>query len=396
MPRRRSLSPHSTRTLYRAWVFAVSIATMCVAWTHATAGSPKPPPPDEAFEASLVALIGEDAHLRRTDHFAIAYDTAPEIVAALVARLEGTYDAMWRYCEGLELKVAPPEGRLGVLLFDKYEGFKGYREACGIHSGAAAGFYHHGTNLSAFGNTQHMPEMNAVNREIESISARLRDLARKDRSSRATQAQRKALAGRLAGIYAQRDAIAERFNRFVIQHEAAHQMFFNIGVHVRGAENPLWLVEGLACQFEVPQARSAQGVGRVNHMRLADLRDALGVDLEVRSMSDEDLDAALRSGRMVSLRDLIGDADILSQAGPNTVFRYAQAWGFVHYLNRAHRDQFAKYVTAIAQRQPGVSVDANAEIRLFESHFGPAGEALMHDFAALMLKLRLDRREAGR
>lgn len=362
----------------------------------AFAGSPPAPPADEDFEDSLAALVGEGARVRRTDHFAIAYDAPAEIVTALVARLEGTYDAMWRYCEGLGLPVTAPPRRLGVLLFDRYEDFDRFRKASGVRSTAAAGFYDHGTNLAAFGNTQHMPDMDAVNKAIERITERRNALRRADHNSAAVRAESKELTQRLAGLYAQRDAIAERFNRFVIQHEAAHQTFFNIGVHVRGAQNPAWLVEGLACQFEVPQAHAAQGVGRVNHMRLADLRDALGVDMRVREMSDEQLRAAVASGRFAPLRELIGDSDSLSRAGENAVYRYAQAWGLVHYLNRTQREAFAKYVTALSRREAGVAVDADAEVRLFESYFGPADEAFLRDWIALMLKLRLDRREAGR
>ncbi len=130
-------------------------------------------------------------------------------------------------------------------------------------------------------------------------------------------------------------------------------------------------------------------------MRLADLRDALGVDLKVRRISEEDLDKALRTERFISLPELIANPDFMSD-GANAVYRYAQAWGFVHYLNRTHRKSFAGYLTALAKREPGEAIEAKERIRLFEAHFGPLDRAMLRDFVGLMLKLHLDRREAGR
>jgi hypothetical protein len=63
-----------------------------------------------------------------------------------------------------------------------------------------------------------------------------------------------------------------------LQHEAAHQILFNCGLHVRGGQNPTWLAEGLATQFEVPQSRTKHGGVRVNQVRYADFRDAFEVE----------------------------------------------------------------------------------------------------------------------
>ena len=173
-------------------------------------------------------------------------------------------------------------------------------------------------------------------------------------------------------------------------------MLFNMGVHTRGVANPLWLVEGLACQFEVPESLAARGLGRVNHMRLADLRDALGVSLEAGSISDKELDRAFSSGRLVPLPEFVSDPELFTRRDANISYRYAQAWGMVYYLTRKHHESFAAYLRELASRKPGAALAADTEIDRFKAHFGPLDASFRRAWAGFMLKLRLDRTEAGR
>jgi hypothetical protein len=341
-------------------------------------------------------IAGEGFRIRETDHFTICYDTSYEVLRPLIGRLEGTYDAIWRFCEGIALGLEPPNGRFGVLLFDRYEDFARYRESVGITSDTAAGFYHQGNNLAAFGNMLNTPQLSQVNAQIAQGEERLKRLRQDGRGSKASRNQQQVLRRRMSALRKQRDAVVERFNRFVLQHEAAHQMFFNIGLHTREADNPLWLVEGLACQFEVPESRAARGLGRINHMRLADLRDALGVSLDAERISDGELEAALASTRLVSLAELISDRELFTPRDAHITDRYAQAWGLVYYLARKYREPFAAYLQDLAARKPGVAVGARRRIDEFESHFGPADARLQRAWVDHMLKLRLDREEAGR
>ena len=192
-----------------------------------------------------------------------------------------------------------------------------------------------------------------------------------------------------------RDAIVERFNRLVIQHEATHQMFFNLGVHVHGADNPTWLVEGLACQFEVPQTRLAKGPGRVNQMRLGDFREAVGVPPETKSLSNVAYRAAFETRRLIPLGDFVGDRDAFGRDGNRTAFRYAQAWALVYYLSREHREALAAYLGQLSTRVPGRIAGPERESEDFEVAFGPLDDAFQRAWVSYMLKLRFDRKEAG-
>ena len=371
------------------------VAVAATFLTFTAAASPPPSPPDDKVAAAMFEIVGEDFRIRKTDHFTIVYDTSYDVLRPLIGRLEGTYDTILRFCEGVGLGVEPRSERFGVLLFDRREDFDRYRESLGVAT-TAAGFYHQQTNLAAFGNMLNTPQLRQINAEIDQALERLKQFRQHGKSSRSSPGEREALRRRASILRARRDAIVERFNRFVLQHEVAHQMFFNIGVHVRGADNPLWLVEGLACQFEVPESRAARGLGRINHLRLADLRDALGVPFDARRISGEELEAAVALKRLVPLAELVSDPGLFTRHGADGVPSYAQAWGLVYYLTRKHREPFAAYLRQLATRKPGVAVGPKREIDEFEFHFGPLDAQFQQAWVAYMLRLRLDPEEAGR
>ena len=66
-------------------------------------------------------------------------------------------------------------------------------------------------------------------------------------------------------------------NAETIIHEATHQTAYNVGVHARFAEQPRWVVEGLAMMFEAPGVWSAASLhtqaDRINRYRLDYFRD---------------------------------------------------------------------------------------------------------------------------
>jgi hypothetical protein len=342
----------------------------------------------------LLGIGGEGFQIRETDHFTICYDTGYDALRPLLARLEGTYNTVRRFCEGIGLGAEAPSERFGVLLFDSHEDFAVYAEEHGLNAATAAGFYNPRTNLAAFGNTLNTPQLREVNVEIDRAQEELKRLRKS--GTEASRARRAELRRRTRALQTRRDALVERFNRFVLQHEAAHQMLFNMGVHSRRADNPQWLMEGLACQFEVPESRAARGLGRVNHTRLADLRDALGISLDARQISPEQLARAFASQRLVPLADFLSDQELFTRRDANVSYRYAQAWGLVYYLARKHHDPFAAYVRQLASRAPGAALTADAEIDRFETHFGPLDGSFTRAWVDYMAKLRLDRTEAGR
>jgi Protein of unknown function (DUF1570) len=124
-----------------------------------------------------------------------------------------------------------------------------------------------------------------------------------------------------------------------IVHEAVHQIAFNTGIHERLAENPLWLVEGLATMFEQPAVYDS----RVNHSNL-ESRMLVRKVQEIQPILREP--GALES----RIRSMI-EADDIFQKEPLPA--YAVAWALTFYLAERMPNEFAAFLKL--QRKRGFS-----------------------------------------
>lgn len=356
-------------------------------------------PPAQAADSggveTLKQFAGDGFRFRETDHFVIAYDTSYDALRPLIGRLEGTFNAILGFAGRAQVGRKDGLDRLPVLLFDDYDAFTRYAAESGLR-GSMAGFYHHRTNIAAFCNTAHLPELRRLANELERARRRMQQISAAGGGSPAAIQTGQDLQRTIATLQTQSDAVSRTFNRFVIQHEAAHQVLFNLGVHVREADNPVWLVEGLACQFEVPQSGHDGLLKRVNHMRLADFRDALRVEPGVAKVSDEAYRRAVAEGRFLPLAKLIVDPDALSGDGGNTVFHYAQAWALVFYLHQEYREAFAGYLRRLGERRRGEFLEKDRLVDEFREAFGEPDAAFERRWIDRVLGIRLDASEAGR
>jgi len=357
---------------------------------------PQKLPPDPDLAAQLIGITSKDYRIRESEHFTICYNTDYAAVRSMTGRLEGTYDAIARFSKSLKWTEGLPDDRMGVILFDQFDAFARYAKEAGLSASTMAGFYSQQTNLSAFCHTLHSPVMKNIVQQIDQIEKRLQKLNNNPYNRRGAQSRSDATLQQLRSLQLQRDAIVKRINRYVIQHEAAHQMLFNIGVHALRKYNPYWLVEGLACQFETPQTDPRGQLRRTNHMRLADFRDALGVGLKAKRITQQEYLEAVRAGRWVPLVDFITDPDLFVQRDEKVTFRYAQAWALVFYLHRKHKDEFSKYLNAITLLELKAYPDREHILNTFESVFSKTDETMEADWINTMLKLRLDLHQAGR
>ena len=362
------------KTIVRSVVVLAALVAM-----HGSAGQPVAVPSDKAEIARLLALGGEGFRIRGSDRFLIASDGDDSVVNAVAERLEGAYQAVARFRDGLQLPIHPPPRRLPVLLFSRHASFEQYARTVGFDDPITPGFYHSPSNTAAFCNVLDLPNVREISQRIEQAEAR-RDPPPTDK--------------RITEWRAQRDALVETFNRLVVQHEAAHQVLFNIGVLLRGADNPDWLVEGLACQFEVP-LRDADRT-RANPMRLADFRDALGTAPGAIDIDEQSLRDSHSKGRVLPLVDLVGGAELRTPDESGRTYRYAQAWALVDYLHRTRGEAFAAYLRRIAGRPPNERTDRQHRITEFQSVFGPLDQAFERLWIESVLKLPFDPRQTGR
>jgi hypothetical protein len=355
-----------------------------------------PLPSDRTLNSHLIELSDPSFAIKETDHFTIAYDTEHTELIPLIGRLEGIRKAVLRFCTGHDLPISDTDHRLGVLFFDQHEAFMQFARTNNIGAHSFSGFYHQETNIAAFLNTKNNPAMKNIAQRIEALEQQLSPATTGSRRAGRSASDQRNLLRELTSLRAQRDTIAKRFNQLVIQHEAAHQVLFNLGVHVRNADNSMWLVEGLACQFEVPQPDRQGRLTQVNHLRLADLRDALGVESPARSISDAAYQNAVADGRWVPLRLFIPDNAHFEDADERMIARYAQAWGVVHYLERNRPEDLSRYIKALMSRSPGVRIPTEQAMEEFEGVFGPIDDSFDRQVIEGLLILRLDLRKAGR
>ena len=138
-------------------------------------------------------------------------------------------------------------------------------------------------------------------------------------------------------------------------HEAAHQTAFNIGIHDRAAETPLWVVEGIATLFEAPGVWNAKfhrkRSDRINRGRLEGYR---------RNFSDNGNQGTLES-LLVSDRMFSRDPDAA----------YAYSWALMFYLAERETAKCARYIKLTASRPPNKSYSRAERLADFTGVFGP-------------------------
>ena len=144
-------------------------------------------------------------------------------------------------------------------------------------------------------------------------------------------------------------------NVSTIVHEATHQIAFNCGLHNRLADNPVWLVEGMAMYFETPDLKNQAGwqkVGQLNAMRMRDFREYVTTSRPANA-----------------LRTLIVD-DQQFQNAETALDAYSEAWALTYYLIKTHRTEYVKYLEKLTQRQLLKEMSEEERVEEFEEYFG--------------------------
>jgi len=142
-------------------------------------------------------------------------------------------------------------------------------------------------------------------------------------------------------------------NMETVVHEATHQTAYNVGAHRRFAEQPRWLVEGLAMMFETPGMREAWSLqsrsSRINDYRLGDFQKYL------KRRPKDSLVRLIASDR--PFKTAILDS-------------YAEAWLLSFYLFETRSQDYSRYLARVAARPPFSTYSAQARVADFRSVFG--------------------------
>jgi len=160
--------------------------------------------------------------------------------------------------------------------------------------------------------------------------------------------------------------------RDTIVHETTHQVAFNTGLHSRIGESPRWVIEGLATVFESPGIRDAT-YGAPAKTRINRERYVWFGNYRKQRRKDNSLAAFVRSDR--SFETSILDA-------------YSQAWALSFFLVETRPSKYAKYLTAIADRDPLKPYSAAQRLEDFTAAFGRDLRSLEDEFLRFIDRLQ--------
>jgi hypothetical protein len=281
----------------------------------------------------LQGELGVGFDVIRTKHYVICTNTSREYARYCGALFERLYVSFHNYWKQRNFKLSEPEFPLVALIFAGEKEFAAFAtKDAGADAATAKGYFSIDTNQMV-----------------------LYDLT----------------AGKPGNIEGQLALVP--FNIATVIHEATHQIAFNSGMHVRKADNPLWLVEGMAMYFETPDLSSKSGwktVGAVNDLRLEHFQQF------ARSRKPDSLVTLVSSDARFADNDQMGDA-------------YAEAWALSHFLIQRKKEAYIKYLTMLAAKPRLVINTPEERLAEFRAAFGADLDHLNSEFLKHVRKLKL-------
>ena len=155
------------------------------------------------------------------------------------------------------------------------------------------------------------------------------------------------------------------FNVATVIHEATHQIAFNSGMHTRFADNPVWLTEGMAMFFEVPDLESHSGwktVGKMNQTRLVRFRELLKQQREPTSLPS-----------LIQSDSRLKDAAVAEVA-------YAESWALTYYLIKNRKVDYVTYLKTLQSKSRLKADTPEERLGDFSKAFGADLDDLGRDF----------------
>lgn len=310
-------------------------------------------------EKQFKTALGEEYKVQRTDHFFVIYNADEEVVKDFIARLERTYDSVHRFATQLNIKITYPKEKLPVVFCNDFAEYdRRCKQLVGMNAPpeAAGLYFHEPFNFSLFYDVSQADFIKVHAAEAK----RLKEEAKTTKDPN----ERKNKTRQAEWILNKIDTIQQQQNRSVVQHEVAHQLLFNLGVHLPGVDNPQWFTEGLATQFEPPPNKLGAGFNIVNQERLQEYRE---------SYKDTAPD----------LRALVGR----SREGMLTSEGYALAWALTYYVVKQKSKALPEYVELLKQRKTGEAVSREQQIADFEKCFGKLDSKFTKQWSEFIKKI---------
>jgi hypothetical protein len=288
---------------------------------------------------ALVEGLGRNFEVVKTRHYVIATSAGPQYAEWSGELFEPLLDAFLAHWKAKGLPLSEPAGPLPAIIFADEHAFKAYASAdAGQFGEESKGYYSIRTNRIV-----------------------LYDLTAGKGKKRAT-----------SSAEIKRRTAAAAFNVATIVHEATHQIAFNSGLHVRFADNPLWLTEGMAMYFETPDLDGGHDwktIGQINRPRY-----------------DRFVAFARRRRNRNSLVTLISQTDRFTDSH-KAADAYAEAWALTYFLNAQHSEEYVAYLKRLAKKSPLIWDEPAARLADFKAVFGEKLPALDAEFVRFMKSL---------
>ncbi|MEX2288033.1 MAG: DUF1570 domain-containing protein [Planctomycetaceae bacterium] len=138
-----------------------------------------------------------------------------------------------------------------------------------------------------------------------------------------------------------------------IVHETTHQVAFNTGLHSRIADNPRWVVEGIATVFESPGVRDAGGTTpqmRINRERFVWFGN---------------FDKTRRKPK--TLANFVSSDELFNTAPLDA---YSQAWALTFFLIETRSAEYSRYMKVLRNHDPMKPYTPNERLSDFKHAFG--------------------------
>jgi hypothetical protein len=255
-----------------------------------------------------------------SEHF-VAISNAPEDFSEYrLYNCETIYATFFEHFRRRGFAVREPAAKMMVAVFDAQTGFEAYLGR--RMSDAVTGIYHTPSNRLIVYDYASNRAFVEGKRQAESRARAV-----------ANGLQRERLITDLTRRHHERRTDT---NISTIMHEVAHQLSYNGGLLNRGADNPVWLVEGLACYCESTTAGTWQGIGEANPNR-------------VRTLAGP----AEGRGSFIPLRELVANDNWLRRARSvqTAVLGYAQSWALFRMLMQEEPGRLRRYMQIVQRRR---------------------------------------------
>jgi hypothetical protein len=283
------------------------------------------------LRAEIARQLPDGFQVHRTAHYLVFFNTSRAYAQWCGSLYERLYRAFYNFWRRRGVKLQPPATPLVAIVFDDAGQYRTFSQSeLGDSPSNVIGFYSLRTNW-------------ITTYDLTGVEGIRRPGGRPKTSVVVNQ------------ILSQP---AAEPNVATLIHEATHQIAFNSGLQKRYADNPLWISEGLAVFFEVPDLKSTKGwkrIGSVHPQRLTRFQQT----------------QAQRSPGWI--KALVTSDQRLRE--PDTaVTSYAESWLLCHFLINRRQQEMAGYLQALAKQPRLVFGTRQDRFEKFVEHFGEVGQ----------------------